>query len=293
MSTTAEYKRGVVQAIVAGFFLSSAGIGMRLIESSTPLQITFYRALGLAVFTLAVLTWRSRGRPWRAVRATGWIGAVAGAPFAFASLCVIFAFANTTVANVMFIVSLSPFCAALIGWLLLREYVSARTWIAICIAVGGVLIMVQGGLSAEGWVGVAWAFGMAFSYGLFMVLARIGKDRDMLPVVFWSGVFLAVASAVGLGSFDISTNDLVISLSLGVFQVGVGGLLLVSASRHVPAAQIVFLAMLEVVLSPVWVWLGVGEVPSPQSLIGGAIILFAIGFLALSGRQQTRVLQAD
>ncbi len=258
---------------------------MRLIDTATPLQVSFYRALGLALFTLLVITWRSGGSPWRLIRSTGWIGVAAGLPFALASLCVIFAFASTTVANVMFIVSLAPFCAALLGWILLREHVSRRTWVSITIAVCGVLIMVQGGLSAEGWIGVAWAFGMAFSYGLFMVITRIGKDRDMVPAVFWSGVFLASACAVGLDAFALPANDILISLSLGIFQVGLGGLLLVAAAKHVPAAQIVFLAMLEVVLSPVWVWLGVGEVPTPQSLVGGAVILFAIGFLALSGRR--------
>ncbi len=285
MSTTSKYKLGVLQAIVAGFFLSSAGIGMRLIESATPLQVTFYRALGLAVFTFLVVTFRSRGKPWRLIREAGWTGVLAGLPFAAASLCIIFAFASTTVANVMFIVSLAPFFAALIGWVVLREHVSARTWIAISIAVVGVLIMVQGGLSAEGWTGVAWAFGMAISYGLFTVIVRFGKNRDMLPAVFWSGVFLAAASSFGVAGFSLTPNDLTISFALGVFQVGLGGLLIVAASRHVPAAQIVFLAMLEVVLSPVWVWLGVGEVPSGQSLLGGAVILFAIGFLALSGNR--------
>ncbi|MFK8030089.1 MAG: DMT family transporter [Gammaproteobacteria bacterium] len=291
MTTSGDYKRGVVQAIVAGFFLSSAGIGMRLIESATALQVNFYRAFGLLLFAVVVLVVRSRGKPWKPLQETGWIGAVAGAPFALASLCIIFALANTTVANVMFIVSLAPFCTALLGWLFLRERVSVRTWIAIAIAVAGVLIMVNGGLSPEGWIGVAWAFGMALCYGLFTVTARFGKDRDMFPAVFWSGFFLTVGSGLTLGSFDIPTTDKLISLSLGIFQIGVGGFLLVAASKHVPAAQIVFLAMLEVVLSPVWVWLGVGEVPSTQSLIGGAVIMAAIAFLTLGVRKEAKAVQ--
>ncbi len=293
MSTSAQYKRGVIQAIVAGFFLSSAGIGMRLIESADALQVNFYRAFGLALFALVVLTLRSKAKPWQPILATGWIGLAAGAPFALASLCVIFAFANTTVANVMFIVSLAPFFTALLGWLFLREAVSLRTWIAISIAVTGVLIMVNGGLSAQGWIGVAWAFGMAISYGLFTVLARVGKNKDMFPAVFWSGLFLTIAAAIGVDSFDIPTNDKLISLGLGVFQVGLGGFLIVAASKHVPAAQIVFLAMLEVVLSPIWVWLGVGEVPTSSSLLGGAVILFAIGFLALSGKSEAKAVQSE
>lgn len=293
MTATADYKRGVLQAIVAGFFLSSAGIGMRLIEVASPLQVAFYRAVGLLVFAIAVLVWRSRGKPWRPIMATGWIGVASGAPFAVASLCIIFAIANTTVANVMFIVSLAPFFTALLAWALLKERVSAKTWIAIGIAICGVLVMVGGGLSPEGWIGVAWAFGMAINYGLFTVTARFGKDRDMFPAVFWSGFFLTLVTAVSLSEFSIPRNDQLISFSLGVFQIGVGGLLLVAASKHVPAAQIVFLAMLEVVLSPVWVWLGVGEEPAKQSLVGGAIILGAIAFLTLSTKSEAEAVTGD
>ena len=49
-----------------------------------------------------------------------------------------------------------------------------------------------------------------------------------------------------------------------------------------PSMQVNFLAMLEVVLSPVWVWLVVNEQPAKATLIGGAIILAAISFQALS-----------
>ena len=46
------------------------------------------------------------------------------------------------------------------------------------------------------------------------------------------------------------------------------------------AAQIVFLAMLEVVLSPIWVWIAVDEQPGSVSLLGGAIIAGAILYQA-------------
>jgi drug/metabolite transporter (DMT)-like permease len=48
------------------------------------------------------------------------------------------------------------------------------------------------------------------------------------------------------------------------------------ASRHVPAAELVLLALTEVIPGPVWVWIGVGEVPTTPTLIGGLIMLVAI-----------------
>ena len=63
---------------------------------------------------------------------------------------------------------------------------------------------------------------------------------------------------------------------LGVFQVGVGCTLLVLGARYVPAAQIGLLALVEPVLAPIWVWMGVGEVPGLATIVGGTIIFLAI-----------------
>jgi drug/metabolite transporter (DMT)-like permease len=42
------------------------------------------------------------------------------------------------------------------------------------------------------------------------------------------------------------------------------------------------------VLAPLWVWLAVGEVPSAFTLTGGAIVMTAIAFQALSGARRRR-----
>ncbi len=44
--------------------------------------------------------------------------------------------------------------------------------------------------------------------------------------------------------------------------------------------------MLEVVLSPVWVWLVVGETPAAASLLGGGVILAAIAYQALGSMER-------
>jgi drug/metabolite transporter (DMT)-like permease len=64
--------------------------------------------------------------------------------------------------------------------------------------------------------------------------------------------------------------------SLGVFQLGVPCMLLVLVSRTLTAPEIALLALLEVVLGPLWVWLGAGEVPAGTTLIGGAIVIAAL-----------------
>jgi len=74
----------------------------------------------------------------------------------------------------------------------------------------------------------------------------------------------------------LTFRDMFISLYLGVFQVGLGFTLVVLGSRHVPAAQVGLLALVEPILAPIWVWMGVGEVPGLATIVGGTIIFFAI-----------------
>jgi drug/metabolite transporter (DMT)-like permease len=46
------------------------------------------------------------------------------------------------------------------------------------------------------------------------------------------------------------------------------------------------LSLTELALAPIWVWLAIGEVPSAYTLAGGAIIVAAITYQALSGTRR-------
>ena len=76
---------------------------------------------------------------------------------------------------------------------------------------------------------------------------------------------------------------------MGAAQVG-GGLhsLFTFGARHVPVAELTLLSLTELALAPIWVWLAVDEVPSGSTLIGGAIIITAIAYQALSGARRRR-----
>ncbi len=280
------YQRAVLMIILAGAFLSTAGLGIRLLEGANGMEIVFYRALGMAFFMLGVLIVRRGTSAFKDLIKIDRTDLLAAVFYAVASFTIVFAILHTTVANVMFIVSLAPFIAALLGRVVLGERVGLRTWIAIGVAIAGVLIMVEGGLSGDGYLGIALAFAMAVAYASFTVTLRHGSGGDMMPAICWAGAIVAVVAMLTTQVGVPSPRDLLICLGLGVFQTGLGALLMVLGSRHVPAAQIAFLAMLEVVLSPVWVWLVVGETPAAASLLGGAVILGAISYQALGSLDQ-------
>ncbi len=180
--------------------------------------------------------------------------------------------------------------------LLLKERVQRATWIAMFFAVIGITVMVIDGFSVGQASGNIAALGSAIGFAMLTIALRWGKVRDMLPAIFLGGLFSTVISAF----FCLATNsglkmpiqDTSIALSLGVFQLGVGLSLFTIGSRVVPAAELALLSMTEVVLGPVWVWLLLGESTSIETLIGGAVLLLAIGGNAVAGIRRERRMRA-
>ena len=60
----------------------------------------------------------------------------------------IYAIQTTSVANAMFLFAAAPFLAAFLGWIILREQVRHATWLAMIIALAGIVVMVVDGISA-------------------------------------------------------------------------------------------------------------------------------------------------
>ena len=288
-----NYFVGVVLVLLAGVFWSSMGVGIRLIEVANVWQILLYRSASLALFLFAIIAWRSGFRPLARIRKSGLAGVIGGAGLVAAFAGGIYAMQTTTVANAMFLFASSPFLAAFLGWVLLRERVRRATWIAMLIGVAGVALMVVNGVSSGRLEGNLSALFAACGFAVFTIALRWGKLEDMLPAVFLAGVF-AVATAALVCWIDghayvIPANDVAIALALGVFQIGVGLTIFTIGSKVVPAAELALLSMTEVVLSPIWVWLFFGETADPETLLGGAILMLAIAGNALTGLRRKPV----
>jgi len=193
---------------------------------------------------------------------------------------------HTTVANTLFLLSSSPFMTALLGRIILLERVHRTTLVAMFAALIGITIMVWEGAATGGLFGNLTALGAALGFAGFTVALRRGRTVEMLPAACLGGLFGTLftglmAIPVGFG-LVIPENDLLLALIYGVMMSS-GLIVYTKGSRHVPAAEMVLLSLSEVVLGPTWVWLGIGEVPSGMTLLGGAIVLTAIVGQALIG----------
>lgn len=286
------YLRGVGLVLLAGCFFSLGGILIRLVEAASEWQILFYRSLALLLALLLVLALRKGRALLAAFRAAGLTAAVGGLCLSAGFTCFIFSLTHTTVANTLFLLSASPFLAAVLGWLVLGEGVRRATWLTMAIAMGGVGVMVADGFAGGDPFGDLTALGAALTFAGFTVALRRGRAVDMLPTVCLAALFTliiagAMAQLTGAG-LSVSARDLALASVMGAVQIGAGLFAFTLGSRHVPAAELALLSLSEVVLGPIWVWLGIGEVPSGSTLLGGAILLGAIVGNASSGLRRWR-----
>ena len=270
------YRRGILQLVASGFFLSTSGIALRIIEQANGWQILFYRSISLSVTILLILVFQKRSRFFDEFRGLGWNDFLLAVFLGTGFVAYVFALLYNTVANALFIFSCAPFIAGFLGWILLGERVAKRTWFAIGVAMVGLAVMVVNELTVNHYLGTLLALWIPISYAASIIAVRRSKRDNMLVALCLAGIVAGGLSAIFVTDYALTSRDLIISLYLGIFQVGVGFTLVVLGSRYVPAAQVGLLALVEPILAPLWAWMGVGEVPATATIVGGTIIFLAI-----------------
>ncbi len=270
------YRRGILQLVASGFFLSTAGIALRLVEQADGWQILFYRSFALSITILLILVFQKRSRFFNEFRGLGWNDCLLAVFLGTGFVAYVFALLYNTVANALFIFSCAPFVTGFLGWILLGERVATRTWFAIGVAMAGLAVMVGSELAVSRYLGTLLALWIPIAYAASIIAVRRSKRDNMLVALCLAGLVAGGLSAFFVTDYALTPRDLIISLYLGVFQVGVGFTLVLRGSRYVPAAQVGLLALVEPVLAPIWAWMGVGEVPGLATIVGGTIIFLAI-----------------
>lgn len=278
--------QAIFTVLLGAVFMSFAALGVRLIQNADGFQILTYRGISqcLMVGFVACATRHIRPRSFiSSFDKTDWlIGVAMGIAFCF----YIFALLNTSVASALFILSIAPIVASFFSWIFLHEPPSRKTLVAIALAMLGVAIMVGSGLTDGRTLGNVFAAISATAFAAMLVLARKSGKSDVLGGNFL-GALLAMITA---GSIAMLTNDsglwvtqsdLIIMLLMGAFTIGLGIAFVAWAAPFLPAPEVSLLVLLESVLSPIWVWILLGESMSRNEMIGGGFILAAVIILTI------------
>jgi len=269
--------RGVAVALMvaAPVLWSSAGVVTRHIQRAEPFEQVFWRSLFAFSFVLVTLLFQGK-HPWTSVRAAGVPGLVSGLMWAIMFTAFLFALSLTTTANALVVMSVGPLLTALFASFFLKDPVPLRTWVAAGVAAVGIAWMFGSSLQGH-FLGMAIAFLIPVAAAINVVVLRASAAKlDLVPAVMLGGALSCLLALPFALPFSATPRDIALLAFLGITQLGLPCMLLVLASRALLAPEIALLGLLEVVLGPLWAWLGAGEEPAAATLTGGAVVLAAL-----------------
>ena len=196
-----------------------------------------------------------------------------------------FGIALAPVAVVLLAVATVPVIAALLGYFLLGELADRRVWATIVLVFSGILISVAGDIERgmnidfETLLGACCGLAVAISLAFNFVIIRKNKTVPF-ELAIGLGALIAGCTAFYLwpAAWQVRGASLIYISVTGLIILPVSFFLLSKASRLTSAANVSMIMLLETVLGPLWVWLGIKETPNSLTLLGGVLVVGALGF---------------
>ena len=202
----------------------------------------------------------------------------------------------TTAANAIFLQSSAPLYLVLLGPWLLGERLRRRDVPFLVVVAGGMWLAFIGSPPAsqtapDPRLGNLLAMLCSVTWALTLISLRsVGRAPSppgaAISVVILGNALASVVVAPALWPWPAAgAMDWATVVYLGLCQIGLAYLFLTAAVRHLPAIEVSLLLLLEPVLNPLWTWLFRGEEPGVAVVAGGALILAATAFRALTLEQ--------
>ena len=267
---------GYILLLFGGFCLSWGGFIIRSFEEASIWQILFLRSFFFLLALIAFLWVTYKKNTFNIIKDSGLPGLLGGFVLSFSFVAFVVAMSNTTVANVVFIISTQTMFLAIFGYFYLKEKVSLIGLISILLAMSGIIIMVGDSISGGSLFGNIVALAIPINFAILVMIIRKNTKVDMVPAIFYSGIFSLIYGFFLAESFEFTKHDLWMGFLLGVPQLAVSFICITIGSRTVESATVGILMLMETLCAPLWVWLFLNEIPPISVFIGGAVIILAI-----------------
>jgi len=222
----------------------------------------------------------------------------------YATLLIAFVLAAkyTTAANAIFLQYTAPLHVLLLGPFVLKETFRPRDLGVVIVCTFGMLLLfvdsdpVSAAELPHKTFGNICALVSGLCLGLYFLLLKHPKAQTPNPsaTVVYGNLYVVLIAApfVALNPPTAITDaDIWALLALGALQIGLAYWLFTrgirKGARPVDAA---ILGYIEPVLNPIWVFIFIGEAPTTYALIGGGILLTAVGTQTALAWRRPRVL---
>ncbi len=270
---------GLAVVLVSTLLWSLVALFVRMAELDA-WSIILWRSL-FAVLALGPFWLLATRDKAQALRATCSMAGLVTVGLAVAgNLTYIAALQLTSVATVMTVYATLPFATAALGLLVLHEPLSRRFGAAALLASVGIAITAGAAMSMGDAAGIAVSALMTLSWAGLLVQAKRhpGLDMTLISLVSALGAALVALPMVSGGLPPL--HALWVCALLGVLTSGLANVLTLLGGRHIRSGETGLLLLLDVALSPLWVWLVFDERVGPPALFGGALVVIAVaGYL--------------
>ena len=275
--------------LIAGILWSFGPLVVRYMDQPELVPWQYLFARGITIFILLnIYLFFEEGLDFlNNYKRIGISGLIGGAGLGIAMISFIWSITHTSAAITLLCLAAMPFMTALLGFLFLKEVISTNVWVAIFTAAVGIVIMALGNFETGSLFGLTFGLISALGFSIFSVTLRWRKETPKFTTVAFAGFFCAIVSLFIL----INTDSALISNSRNQSLFAVHGtlvclgLILYSiGSKAIPAAELTLLSLTEVIGGIFWVWLpilGINEVPSNTTVIGGFLIFLSIFYYSL------------
>lgn len=282
-----DHRRGTALAAAGVLVLSFDALLVRLAVADSA-TIVFWRGLFMALSLTVALRLLRKSWAWDAVRVAGLAGVVIVIGYGLSQVLFVSAVMTTRVANVVVILSAAPLFAAGLSGVFLREWVAARTWIAIALCIAGIAAVFGGSIGGDAWLGDVFALGAALTIGANFTLLRRTPGVNRLAVVGGGGLVSCLLAAPFATPIALDASQFLVLAVMGLVQMPLALVLLSEATRHLPSAEVSLFLIGETILGTYWVWLLLGEEPPGLTLIGGGLVIATLighSWLSLTRRE--------
>jgi len=187
----------------------------------------------------------------------------------------------TKVANAIFLQFTAPIYLLILEPVFLKTKFEKKNLIALIFCFTGMVLFFFGKLELSGIQGNLIAIGSGISFALFTLFLKwkkqIHKTEDTMIYIVVGNILVCIfCLPLMINNLTLDLTQFLILLYMGIFQIGISYIIFNEGVKYISATESMIIAMLEAILSPIWVFLGVGEVPSGYAIAGSLIILITI-----------------
>lgn len=287
VSDANTHARGLFLTLGGVLLMTPDALFIRLIDAETWPFLVWRSFLIAAALTLLMLAFHGSRTLWLFAQ-LGLAGVIAASGLAACSFGFVSAISHTTAANVLVIMSATPLFAAVMSSVGYGERPPLRTWIAISIGMAGIALAVGSGLSAGDTYGVVTSLFASLGLALNLTILRHHRNVDNLAVGVLCGLITGTMALFSGDPSTITGQSLIYTIVLCFGLLPAATALFLLGPRYLQSSEVALMLLLETVLGPFWVWLVLSEVPSTQTVIGGAVIIVTLAIHSYASHSAAR-----